>query len=150
MAITYQDSLEFVHSGCGQKIKFDIYWHDTLKSLQNLAYTTDNEGEAPSLEERFPRKESDALVESTNCWGFAYHARRQIHVWVSENASATNALATIAHEVGHTIPPFHRSCDREEMKAAKCEGAAFGAMRALRAFQSWKNMADPFQNGQAG
>ena len=52
----------------------------------------------------------------TGTWGFC-HDKREIHIWVAKWAKKRSVIRLLAHEIGHTIRPYHRSSSDEESKA---------------------------------
>lgn len=65
-------------------------------------------------------KMSDAIekIKVSSCWGFTRH-KKELHLWVGKKADLATVAYMCAHEMGHTLRPYHRSDKAEEVKAEK-------------------------------
>jgi len=74
-------------------------------------------------------KEVLRLHRDRGCWGWVEH-HRTLHLWVSRKASFSEAVALVAHELGHLERPWGHG-SREEKKAARYEAVAQNAVDLL-------------------
>ena len=63
-----------------------------------------------------------SYVRNLGCWGWCSN-KSVLHLWVSSRAKMPEAIALIAHEIGHCQHPFEKG-GKEEQKAAKYEKVA--------------------------
>lgn len=52
----------------------------------------------------------------TGTWGFC-RGKKEIHVWIGNNAKKESIISLLAHEIGHTKRPYRRTRELEESKA---------------------------------
>ena len=67
-----------------------------------------------------PETALENLVK-TGCWGFCDDKGVVpiLHIWCSPDCQIDNLIHLLAHERGHTLRPWHRSQEKEEMKAER-------------------------------
>ena len=51
-------------------------------------------------------------------WGWC-EQKKTIHVWISPEAEEHKIIELLAHELGHTEKPFHKTMQKEETKACR-------------------------------
>lgn len=88
-------------------------------------YFFDRKGKRVRLSVKACHKE----IVRRGCWGFC-RDKSSIHVWISSRATTKEAVALLAHELGHCQKPW-LSRGREEIKAAGYERVAETAIAAL-------------------
>ena len=59
-------------------------------------------------------------ILAIGCWGWCMDYK-VLHLWISRRASFQDAMALIAHELGHCQKPHFKSKGAEERKAVKYE-----------------------------
>lgn len=80
-----------------------------------------------------PEEAMENMIE-TGCWGFCDEKLTipVLHVWCSPKCQMDNLIHLLAHERGHTLKPWHRKPEREEVKAERYgETARFAYQVAL-------------------
>ena len=71
-------------------------------------------------------------MRNRGCWGWC-EGKAKIHVWINSRCKPIDAIALIAHEIGHTQKPFRVTSDAEERKANTYESVAKGAIQVYGA-----------------
>jgi hypothetical protein len=92
--------------------------------------TIDTVGEWVTSKERMTMKEMIARHTEIGCWGWCEN-KEIIHLWVGEHADILNVINLIAHEVGHTMRPWHKDHLAEEDKACRYGDVARDALMLM-------------------
>lgn len=90
--------------------------------------------EADGSKHKMKQAEALSLIKKRSVWGWV-EGKRIIHFYARKNASMSQLVRMLAHEIGHTQKPYHRTI-AEEMKANKY---GLVAMTAFEIAQRIKN-----------
>jgi hypothetical protein len=113
-----------------------IIRHRTLKECFNLYGVDLNEkgwwewSDADGRAHRLSNAQSVKNIRKRGFWGFIDN-KNTIHVWIRSRTKMEDAVALLAHEIGHAELPYHRQ-KLEEQKASKYERVAKMAFMAAR------------------
>lgn len=66
-------------------------------------------------------------IKYSGQWGFYRFQTKEIHLWFKRNIDKRDLCYFLAHEIGHSFNPRHKSPYKEEEKAIKYEHAALYA-----------------------
>lgn len=66
----------------------------------------------------WPMRRAIRMIRKRGAWGFC-HNKKEVHLWIGENATPVQIINVVAHEIGHMIRPWHKNDGMEEVKALK-------------------------------
>jgi len=69
-------------------------------------------------EYRFSPEQALENMTERGCWGFC-NDKDTFHIWVAADCAIDDLIHLLAHERGHTLRPFYRQEEKEEIKAER-------------------------------
>jgi hypothetical protein len=110
---------------------------DELSSVRGQFKWSDADGTVHSQEVQ----EAIRVIKKRPVWGWV-EDKRTLHLFIRKRASFRQVLRLVAHELGHTRRPFHRSV-KEEQKAEKYAEVATDALDIAQQLTGIKKILIP-------